>query len=455
MIEGEVTAMPSATREDPSSARLWHWFDPEEFAARRARLYQRIGDAVAVLQGAGPLTAFELFRQTNEVLYLTGLEIPQAYILLDGAAQKASAYLANRPEGRADDETLRYAEDADRICALTGLDAVYPWSELGRHLSGRKVVYTPFAPAEGRMTSRDVLTHAARLQFADPWDGGNSRQDRFIARLRDAVPDADLRDLSPVLDAMRILKSPREIAVMRRAGELSARAVREAMAITRPGLREYDLHAVMLRVFAEGGARGEGYRAIVPAGKEHTWDGHYCQNDGPLIEGDLVLMDGAPDVCNYTSDIGRMWPVSGRYSAEQRALYGFIVRYHRALMARVRPGTLPREAMQEAAEELQEHVATTTWSSAAQAEGVRKALQWTGHCSHPVGMAVHDVGTYFDKPFEPGLVFSLDPSLWVPEERLYIRVEDTGVVTENGFESFTALAPLDLDEVENLVGSSA
>jgi len=201
------------------------------------------------------------------------------------------------------------------------------------------------------------------------------------------------------------------------------------------------------------GAGGEGYRAIVPAGRENTWDGHYCRNDGALVDGDLVLMDCAPDVCNYTSDIGRMWPVNGRYSAEQRELYGFIVRHHRALMERVRPGVLPRDAMREAAEETRAWVDATPWSRPPIEDAVRKALEWTGHCSHPVGMAVHDVGKYFEKPFEPGLVISLDPSLWIPEERIYIRVEDTGVVTDDGFESFTALAPLDLDAVEDVVGS--
>lgn len=447
--------MAAETPADVLPTRVWSWFTPAEFADRRTRLYREIGDAAAVLQGAGPVRGFELFRQTNEAFYLTGFEAPQAYMLLDGAAQKTTVYLPSRPKRQQAEETYLYAEDADRICALTGIDNVCPWSALDRHLAAREVVYTPFAPAEGRMSSRDVLIHAARMEAADPWDGGGSRQDRFIVRLREMLADAEVRDLSPLLDAMRILKSPREIAVMRRAGELSARAVIEAMAMTRPGLREYELHAVMQRAFTEAGARGEGYRAIVPSGKDNTWDSHYCRNDGPLLSGDLVLMDGAPDICNYTSDIGRMWPVSGCYSRDQRALYGFIVRHHRALMERVRPGIMPRDIMREVAAEMKEFVATTAWSKLAYAEAVRKALEWTGHCSHPVGMAVHDVGSYFEEPLEPGLVFSLDPSLWVPEERLYIRVEDTVVVTEDGFESLTGLAPLDLDAVEAIVGSAA
>ena len=446
--------MDSVSRTDAPPTRVWSWFTPGEFAARRERIYGAIGNAAAVLQGAGPLRGFELFRQSSEALYLTGLETPQAYVMLDGAARTTSVFLPSRPERIPEEETLAYAEDAERICALTGVDAVYPWSEMERHLARHRTIFTPFQPAEGRMSSRDMLLHAARAEASDPWDGGGTRQDRFIEHLRRRCSQAELCDLSPILDAMRMVKSAQEIAVMRRAGELSARAVTEAMAITRPGLREYDLHAVMHRVFIAGGARGEGYRAIIPSGTANAWDGHYCKNDGLLRAGDLILMDCAPDVCNYTSDIGRMWPVNGRYSPEQRELYGFIVRHHQTLMARVRPGVLPSDAMREAASETRAWVDTTSWSRPAIETAVRAALEWTGHCSHPVGMAVHDVGSYRDRPFEPGLVISLDPSLWIPEERIYIRVEDTGVVTENGFESFTALAPLDLDAVEDVVGSA-
>jgi Xaa-Pro aminopeptidase len=149
-----------------------------------------------------------------------------------------------------------------------------------------------------------------------------------------------------------------------------------------------------------------------------------------------------------------MFPVNGRYAPWQRELYGFIVRYHGAILARVKPGALPADALKDAAEEMGEVVASTHWSKPAYAEAAKRALEFRGHYSHPVGMAVHDVGRYFDRPFAPGLVFSLDPQIWVPEERLYIRVEDTGVVTEEGFEPFTSAAPLDLDEVEAAVGSS-
>src|SRR6185295_8777097 len=131
------------------------------------------------------------------------------------------------------------------------------------------------------------------------------------------------RDLSPILDELRLIKSPRELELLRRAGTLSALAVREAMRSTRPGLREHHLEAVARYLFRLNGATGEGYCAIVASGA-HIWHPHYFRNDDDLRDGDLVLMDYAPDFRYYTSDIGRMWPVNGRFDAVQRELYEFM-----------------------------------------------------------------------------------------------------------------------------------
>src|SRR5262249_49991064 len=149
----------------------------------------------------------------------------------------------------------------------------------------------------------------------------------------------------------------------------------------------------------------------------------------------------APDICCYTSDIGRMWPVNGRYSPLQRELYGFIVRYHKAVLKAIRPGRTPRETLAEAAEEMTPNVEATSFSKPIYEQAARRTLEFTGHLSHPVGMAVHDVGRYFDRPMEPGLVIAVDPQMWIPEEKLYIRVEDTIAVTDEGIENLTAFAP--------------
>nr|CAA9251713.1 hypothetical protein AVDCRST_MAG63-1961 [uncultured Armatimonadetes bacterium] len=424
-------------------------FPAEEFAARRARVLDRIGaGAQALVQGAGPVRGFEVFRQTNECFYLCGIEVPQAYLLLDGGARTTTLFLPHRDPHAGSEGDVLSAEDADEIRTQTGIDAVFGLEELGGRLrDDAAAVYTPHSPAEGRLASRDELLRSAKAVAADPWDAAPGREERLAERLRERRPGVEVRDLTPILDEMRITKSPREIEVMRRAGRLCALAVAEAMRSTRAGLFEYQVGAVADYLYSVNGARGYAYRPIIACG-ENIWYSHYFRNDSPLRDGELVLMDVAPDVHNYTSDIGRMWPVSGRYSPLQRELYGLVVEYHKALLRRIRPGALPGQVLAEAADDMRPVIERTPFSKPIYEQAARRLLDFKGHLSHPVGMAVHDVGNYLDRPMEPGLVFALDPQMWVPEERLYIRVEDTVAVTETGVEVLTNAAPLELDAVE-------
>jgi len=423
-------------------------FSPEEFAARRERIFDAIGPgACAAVQGASWPRGFAAFRQTNQFYYCCGFEVPGALLLLDGSTRRTTLYLPHRPPGRRAEGDELAAEDAEGLCRLTGLDGVFGPDAFPEHLREARVLYTPHRPAEGVCGSRDELTRCDRLLADDPWDGRLPREQRFIGLLRARFPRAEVRDLSGILDAMRAVKSPREIDLCRRAGHLSAQAVADAMRATRAGLFEYQLGALALSVYLDNGARGEGYRPII-AGGENIWHAHYFRNNCPLTDGDLVLMDAAPDYHYYTSDIGRMWPVNGSYSPEQRELYGFMVTYHKTLLSLIRPGATADEIHAAAAAEMAKVVEATTFSKDIYEAGARRTLEFKGHLSHPVGMAVHDVGGYGDKPLAPGVVFTVDPQMWIPEERLYVRVEDTVVVTDEGIEVFTAAAPLELDDVE-------
>lgn len=408
---------------------------PEEFAQRRERVLAEIGaGGMALLQGAPGPTGFRRFRQTNELHYLTGVGLPHACVLLDGRNGATTLYVAAGAEA-AEAEAARGGigriATPDRLATDLALAL---WRSPGLRL------HTPFAPAEAAGATRDTLLLAQAQAAADPWDGGGSREARLLRLLRERFPQLELLDLSPVLDRMRLIKSPAEVALMRRAGRLCGLAVMDAMRSTRPGLAEYELEALAQLRFRQGGADGEGYCAILPSG-ERIWDGHYSANSGRLRPGELVLMDHAPDYQHYTSDIGRMWPVDGAFSPAQLELYGFIERYHRAVLPRIRPGVTAETVEAEAAAEMRGVLAETTFSKPIYAAAARRCLDFHGHLSHPVGMAVHDVGHYRGEPLRPGLAIAVDPQLWVPEERLYLRVEDTVVVTADGCENLTGFVP--------------
>jgi Xaa-Pro aminopeptidase len=179
---------------------------------------------------------------------------------------------------------------------------------------------------------------------------------------------------------------------------------------------------------------------------------HYWRNNTQLQSGDLVLFDYAPDINNYTSDIGRIWPVNGKFSAVQRELYGFVLQHHKTLLSLIRPGRTKEEVLAEAAEKLRPVVEETSWSKPIYKAGAINLIASPRPLSHGVGMPVHEAAKWADRPMEPGLVFAVDPELVIPEEQLYIRVEDTIVVTGNGIENLTAACPSEIAEIEALVG---
>jgi Xaa-Pro aminopeptidase len=424
-----------------------------ELRERRSRVADAVSvGGIALIASARAPRRSTRFRQTNEFFYVTGLEVAGAYVLIDGATSLTTVYLPHRDEHRDRSEGPGiWAEDVDLVHDLSGADLVAPVEDLPAELArrlfrGRLTVHTPFAPAEGERETRDVLLGGTAARLSDPF-GHRDTDGGLRAALGTHFPSAEVRDLTPVLDELRLIKSATELATMREAGRLTGLAVIEAMRSTEPGLFEYELSAVADFVFQQGGARGGSYEAIVATGT-NAWHGHYMRKSSVLADGELVLMDYAPDFNYYTSDIGRMWPISGEWEPWQLELYGFIVQYHRALLSRIRVGVTADEVMDAAAAEMGEVVAATAWSSPEFERAARGALSFRGHLSHPVGMAVHDVGSYRERPLPEGLVFSVDPMLWVPERNLYVRCEDTVALTSDGLENLTGFVPLDPHEIE-------
>lgn len=439
-------------------------FPPEEFKARWEKAFERIGDrAVAVLQGVAQTNGFIMPRQGNDFYYLCGIETPHAYLLLDGREKKATLYLPPRnarlesAEGK-----VLSADDAALVKQLTGVDEVMSTEAMrGDFLrtssgpgSAPQTIYTPFSPAEGNSQSRYELAAANLAVLNDYWDGRLSRESRFIELLRTRFPRAGIQDLTPILDTMRSVKSPREVALIRRASQIAGLGIMEAIRSTKPGLCEYHLDAAARYVFLVNGARLEGYRSIVAAGVPNIWNMHYYRDMSALQDGDMVLMDFAPDYHYYVSDITRMWPINGKYNAWQRELLGFVLEYRNAIMKQIRPGVTTAQILEQAKAAMEPVFAGWRFSKPVYEKAARNLVnRGGGVLSHPVGMAVHDDGRYDQGPLQPGQVFSIDPQLRVPEENLYIRYEDVITVTESGMENFTSFLPSELGELEKLAGS--
>jgi len=439
-------------------------FPPDEFRARREKVYDAIGaNALALVQGAPSPLGYVRFRQTNSFYYLSGVETPHAYLLLDATVRETRLYLPHRNHRReASEGKLLSAEDDELTRQLTGVDEVYGVDLLSEHLARFALqdhvpaLYTPFMPAEGAAMSRDLATRGASDIANDPWDGRPSREAHFMSRISARFPQFELHDLSSILDQLRMVKSPREIELIKKATRLSGLALMEAMRSTAPGMMEYELDAIAKFIFYGEGAQYDGYYSLI-AGGPNAWYNHYHHGQRDLRAGELLLMDYAPDVAYYTSDVTRMWPVDGRFNEWQRDLYGFYLAYYTAILDAIRPGDV-NAIMQDAAARMDEILAAWTFTKPIYRDAAERFVeaykdrsqQRPASLGHGVGMAVHDVGVD-DGSLVPGMVFTIEPQFRVPEEQIYIRLEDVILITEDGAENLSGFVPMDMDGIEALM----
>jgi Xaa-Pro aminopeptidase len=434
-------------------------FTKEEFAGRRTKIMEGIGNnAIALIQGSSGVAGFSVFRQSNTFYYLTGLETAHAYLLINGKNKLTTLYLPHRDEGLEKGQgKVLSAEDYVLVKQLTGIDEVKAVEFLAADLVGSGLIRPPapllfaeFSPAENGNDSRDELLFAQARSASDPWDEQVARESLFISKIRDRFPQFEIRDLSPTLDAMRTIKSAQEIEVIRKATQIAGLAIIEAMRSTQPGVFEYQLDAAAKYIFYLHGARGDAYPSIIGGGT-NAYMGHYFHKTDVLKDGDLVLMDYAPDYKYYTSDVTRIWPVNGKFSNEQKELYNFIVAYRDALFKYIKPGVTANEVLDGAASDMKTYMADKKFVKPAHLKAVEQGISFRGHFQHPVGMAVHDVGQVRGVPLKPGMVFTIDPMIWIHEERLYIRIEDVALVTADGVENMSAFVPSRIEDVERTI----
>jgi Xaa-Pro aminopeptidase len=430
-------------------------FPPDEYAARRAKVIDRIGDAVAILLGTTERPGEQPFRQNNQFFYLTGVAQPRAVVAIDGRSKKTTLFLPpydERREQRMFGPSLHPGSDAAKA---TGIDTVAARDDFAAFVTNLardgRVIYTPHRPEVlGEASSSDAVT-LAKANKQDPWDGRSSREDAFIDKLKTAAPRSEIRDLDPVIDALRTVKSPREIAVIREATRITGLAILEAMRDAAPGRFEYELQADAEFVFKKFGAYGGSYFALIATG-QNTWYSHYHKNTAVLQDGDLVQFDYAPDYKYYQSDVTRVFPANGVFTPRQREWYSIYLELYRALMTSIEVHATPRDIVAKAVVKMDRIMERFPFTdarikAAAQAfvDGYRKGNATS--LGHSVGMEVHDVGGP-TPTLEPGQVFTIEPAMQIPEEHLGIRLEDMILITQTGYENLSAGVPIEIDAIE-------
>ena len=237
---------------------LWTYFTPADFAARRARLMEKIGDGVAILQGAEPTEAYIKFRQDNNFYYLTGVEFPSSVLILNGKTKTATLLV---PEGRfadiKDEALIKPGPDAAKEYQMT---SVLPKSAmtnlLARLAGGNQTFYLVTSPGETAEMTRDRGEVFINTRLSDPWDSRISKEANFANKIKERFPLVPIKSLSPTLDTMRWVKDAKEIAVIKQCGKIGAHGFDEAMRVTRPGIYEYQVVAACDFVYQNEGAMG-------------------------------------------------------------------------------------------------------------------------------------------------------------------------------------------------------
>jgi Xaa-Pro aminopeptidase len=425
------------------------------FLQRRQRLARAMGAGVAVIPTAPERvrnrdTHFP-YRFDSHFYYLTGFAEPEAVlVLIGGQAPRSVLFCREKNQEREIWDGFRYGPGAAR--ERFGFDEAYPVAMLDEKLAAL-------------LEDQPALLYPAG---ADPeWDARAMRwlnAVRAKARTGIAAPER-VQDVRALIDDMRLVKDAEELALMRRAARIAAAAHRRAMQATRPGRNEYEIEAELLYEFRRNGAQFPAYSPIV-AGGANGCVLHYVSNDAPLREGELLLIDAGCEVDGYASDITRSFPVNGRFSGAQRAVYDIVLAAQAAAMDKVRPGSAWNEPHDAAVRVLAQGMLDLKLLKGTLAEVLEKETYkrfYMHRTGHWLGLDVHDAGEYKRagrwRELQPGMTLTVEPGLYiraaddVPQalRDIGIRIEDDVVVTEAGCEVITAEAPKGAADIEALM----
>jgi Xaa-Pro aminopeptidase len=418
------------------------------YAARRAKLAAEV-DAPIVLWGYTGREEFSeaaIFAQEENFYYLTGHNEEDAALVIFPAAKPAGAgsagsdakseilFLPPKDSAKEKWNGLRMSPTDPGIEARTGFASVQPISEL-------------------TATLQKIATSYPQVYTVLPYEtemGGYPHEKDEMDWLDKNAPQLKRADIREKIAALRQIKSPGELLFLKRAVELSDDAHLEAMKMMRPGLYEYQIAAKMVEVHAMGGSEAEGYSPIVGAGPNSTAL-HYDKLSRKIEDGDIVVLDVGAQYSGYSADITRTLPANGKFTPRQREIYEIVLGAQNAAIAAAKPGVQFCRAGKDSLLKVAYDYINTHGKDK---QGKPLGQYFIHGLSHHIGLNVHDVGDMC-RPLEPGMVFTIEPGIYIPDENLGVRIEDDALVTETGIKLLSEKLPRNPDEIEKIMAEAA
>lgn len=425
--------------------------DVQNQIQRRARLAATLGDGIAIVATAPEVTrnrdSHYPYRHDSYFYWLTGFAEPEAVVVVVGGESPQSIlFCRDKDEAREIWDGFRYGPAAAR--SHFGFDAAYSIGELDARLPEL-------------MGNRERLAYAVGDNPA--WDArviGWLNAVRAKTR-QGVIAPGEILDVRQALDEMRLFKDAHELALMRRAADISSGAHRAAMRAARPGGHEYEIEAELLSAFRRGGAEAPAYTSIVASGA-NACVLHYVFNNQPLRDGDLLLIDAGAEFGSYAADITRTFPINGRFSAAQKDAYEIVLAAQDAAIAEVRPGrrwNAPHEAAVRVLTQGMVDLKLLAGNVDGLIESNAYSRFYMHRTGHWLGLDVHDAGEYKIagewRALQPGMTLTVEPGLYIrPADdvpaafhNIGIRIEDDVVVTESACDVLTS-PPRTVAEIE-------
>ena len=422
------------------------------YAERRAKLASNIDGPIVLLGYTNREEEAQtyIFAQEENFYYLTGHNEEEAALILlppngssakkdDWAGPREIFFLPPKNPNKEKWNGVKMSPSDPGIESRTGFALVKPLPELRATVERLAKIYPAFYT---------ILPYQHEL-------GGYPHEKEVVEWMKLAAPQATLKDIRSNITDLRAVKSPTELSLLRRAISLSLDAHFEAMKMMRPGLFEYQVAAKMDFVHTMGGAEAEAYAPIVGAGPNSTTL-HYNKLSRKIEDGDIVVLDVAAQYSGYAADITRTLPANGKYSPRQREIYEIVLGAQDATIDAVRPGAVigcrEKHDKKDALFAIAYNYINTHGKDL---HGKPLGQYFTHGLGHSIGLNVHDPGLEGCKPLAPGMVVTMEPGIYIPEENLGVRIEDDVLVTESGHELLSQKLPRDPAEIEKIMAEAA